>query len=540
MFKSLLIVTSIVLFPLSLIQAQVSQEWVRRYGGPDGNISHARKVVADTKGNVYVTGDSWGDSTNSDYTTIKYNSSGVQKWIQRYSSIGNNIDISRDIVVDNSGNVYVTGYVIEDFATIKYDSLGVQQWIQIYNGPANSSDRAYAIALDDFDNVYVTGYSRGMGTSDDFATIKYNSQGIQQWVSTYNGTANSDDAANSISVDNFGNTFVSGASTGTGTGYDFTTIKYNSTGVQQWARIYNGPGNSSDAGISTAIDNVGNVIVSGYSIGVSGNYDGTTIKYNSLGVLQWTQIYNDSANNADFLRSVKSDSSGNVYTTGLSVGNGTGQDIITIKYNSEGFQQWVQRYNYTNGDDGGVSLALDNTNNIYIAGTSETTSGQKDYDYVTLKYNSSGVIQWVQRYNGTGNGIDIAQSVAVDNMGGVFITGQSVGNVTPAYEFATIKYSQPTNITIGNSRAVTFSLNQNYPNPFNPTTTISFSISKNSFVKLQVFNITGKEIKTLVNDYRQAGSYNVTFDAANLPSGVYYYELSTGQNTSVKRMVLLK
>jgi len=83
-------------------------------------------------------------------------------------------------------------------------------------------------------------------------------------------------------------------------------------------------------------------------------------------------------------------------------------------------------------------------------------------------------------------------------------------------------------------------MSQNYPNPFNPTTTISFSITKNSFVKLKVFDITGKEIKTLVNDYRQAGNYNVTFDAANLPSGVYYYRLSAGQNTSVKRMALLK
>jgi hypothetical protein len=85
-----------------------------------------------------------------------------------------------------------------------------------------------------------------------------------------------------------------------------------------------------------------------------------------------------------------------------------------------------------------------------------------------------------------------------------------------------------------------FLLWQNYPNPFNPSTTITFSIPIGSFVKLKVFDITGKEVKTLVNDFKQAGSHNVTFDAGNLPSGVYYYELTAAQNTSVKRMVLLK
>jgi len=91
-----------------------------------------------------------------------------------------------------------------------------------------------------------------------------------------------------------------------------------------------------------------------------------------------------------------------------------------------------------------------------------------------------------------------------------------------------------------NNSPESFSLSQNYPNPFNPTTSISFTIATNSFVTMKVFDITGKEIKILVNDYRQAGNYNVTFDAVNLPSGVYYYRLSAGQNVSVKRMVLLK
>ncbi|MBI5727716.1 MAG: choice-of-anchor A family protein, partial [Ignavibacteriales bacterium] len=86
-----------------------------------------------------------------------------------------------------------------------------------------------------------------------------------------------------------------------------------------------------------------------------------------------------------------------------------------------------------------------------------------------------------------------------------------------------------------------FSLAQNYPNPFNPTTTISFSIPSAERVTLKVFNILGKEVATLINsDYRVAGSYKVSFNAAQLPSGVYFYRVQAGKYISSKKMVLLK
>lgn len=85
-----------------------------------------------------------------------------------------------------------------------------------------------------------------------------------------------------------------------------------------------------------------------------------------------------------------------------------------------------------------------------------------------------------------------------------------------------------------------FSLNQNYPNPFNPTTNISFNIPNNGEVKLEVFNIQGQRVATLVDGFRSAGEYSVTFDAANLASGIYTYRLSTENSVQVKSMVLIK
>ena len=115
-----------------------------------------------------------------------------------------------------------------------------QEWVARYNGPGNSNDRATSIAVDGSGNIYVTGNSRVTGTGDDYATIKYNSSGVQQWVRIYNGSGDSTDYALSIAVDGSGNVYVTGLSTGSGTGYDYATIKYNSEGLEQWVARYNG------------------------------------------------------------------------------------------------------------------------------------------------------------------------------------------------------------------------------------------------------------------------------------------------------------
>jgi hypothetical protein len=85
-----------------------------------------------------------------------------------------------------------------------------------------------------------------------------------------------------------------------------------------------------------------------------------------------------------------------------------------------------------------------------------------------------------------------------------------------------------------------FNLSQNYPNPFNASTKIKYSVPSNEFVKMVVFDITGKEITTLVNENKTAGIYEITFDASNYPSGVYYYKLTADNFTETRKMILIK
>jgi len=85
-----------------------------------------------------------------------------------------------------------------------------------------------------------------------------------------------------------------------------------------------------------------------------------------------------------------------------------------------------------------------------------------------------------------------------------------------------------------------FSLSQNYPNPFNPTTIIEYSIIKDGQVNLEVFDVLGREVAELVNEQKAAGSYSVEFDASNLPSGIYFYVLTSGSFKDSKKLLLLK
>src|SRR3984893_14076343 len=276
-------------------------------------------VTTDTSGNVYVTGSSLGSGgTGLDYATVKYNSSGTQQWASRYNGTAGGDDIAYAIAVDGSGNVYVTGSSLGsggtglDYATVKYNSSGTQQWAAIYNGTAGSNDIAYAIAIDSSLNVYVTGSSLGSSVGLDYATLKYNSSGTQQWASRYNGLANGDDIAYAMAVDSSLNVYVTGSSLGSSVGLDYATVKYNSSGTQQWASRYNGPANGDDIAYAMAVDASNNVYVTGSSLGSSVGLDYATVKYNSSGTQQWASRYDGTASGDDIATLLKFDLSGSI------------------------------------------------------------------------------------------------------------------------------------------------------------------------------------------------------------------------------------
>jgi hypothetical protein len=530
MTKKLLFLLILLLATIPAFAETVDTAWVRRYNGPGNAYDGANAIAVDNSGNVYVTGESYSDQTGTDCTTIKYYSNGDISWVRRYNGRVNDHDEGYVLTIDDSGNVYVAGYCCynynsgtsADYVTVKYYSNGNTAWARTYNGPGNGDDLAYAITVDDSGNVYVTGESPGNGTGYDYATIKYYPDGDTAWVRRYNGFGDYYDYAYDIAADDSGNIYVTGLSPRSGTISDYTTIKYYPNGDTAWVRRYNSTGTSADCAGAIAVDDSSNVYVTGTS---------GTIKYDAEGNELWTGLWGGI--------DIALDASHNVYVTD------GGYDFITARYYPNGDTAWVRSYNGPgNGYDYGNAVAVDSSGNVYVTGDSPGNGTISDY--ATIKYYSDGDTAWTERYNGPGNALDHATAIAVDSSGNVYVTGHSGDFIHPDY--ATVKYVQTSDVVDepGYEQIPSeFVLSQNYPNPFNTSTKIEFALKNSGFVSLNIYNILGRKVRTLVSEDLSIGNKSIVWDGKddsgnNVASGTYFYRIKTKDFSESKKLVLLK
>ncbi|MBI3520513.1 MAG: hypothetical protein HY062_14340, partial [Bacteroidetes bacterium] len=173
---------------------------------------------------MYVAGATLNGSGNYDILLAKYNSLGNQLWIQQYAGASNGTDAAVGLIVKDT-YVILTGAVCNntvvpesDIITIKYSAAGVFQWASTYDGTGNYIDVGAVVDIDPYGNVYVTGPSYNASYNTDYVTIKYNSSGTQQWVNRFDYGAHMDDAP--VVLDASGSSIVvAGAVTYTPNGY---------------------------------------------------------------------------------------------------------------------------------------------------------------------------------------------------------------------------------------------------------------------------------------------------------------------------------
>ena len=368
------------------------QQWVTRYDGPAHDWDMPEAIAVDLSGNVYVTGESIGGAGHYGFATIKYNSAGQRQWIARYKGKAAGDDFAFALAVDSAGNVYVTGESFSSpfeavMVTVKYNSGGQQQWVARNDQPGIGAGHAIAIGV--AGDAYVTGFNNGTGTND-YVTIGYDSAGQQQWIARYDGPGQDSDIAEAIALDQSGNVYVTGLSVGSAGDYDYATIKYDSAGQQQWVARYDGPGHDWDLAVDIAVDQSSNIFLTGESIGTAlPDYDYATIKYDSAGQQQWVSRYNGTSNGDDEATALALDGGGNVYVTGASTNpDDNSYDYVTIRYDPAGREQWVVRYNGPgNSFDIARGMAVDRSDNVYVTGNSVGLGTGSDY--VTIKYRQS-------------------------------------------------------------------------------------------------------------------------------------------------------
>jgi hypothetical protein len=391
-------------------------------------------------------------------------------------------DLGTGIVVDGSGNVYVTGDSgmpwngpsgepplnahtgWSDIFVLKLNASGAYQWHTFYG--SNNNDGSAGIALDSSGNVYVAGWSElTWGTprhafsefGQNLFVLKLNSDGAHQWHTFYGTSYNN---AISWGVAVHGNdVYVSGSCTASwGTPLnpfngvqDIFVLKLNSDGDNQWHTYYGSSGDF-DFGEGIAVDGAGGVYVTGQSLatwngpsgqnplnGYSGGGDIFVLKLNSSGTYQWHSFFG-SIDYDDYGKGIAVDGAGYIYVTGFSnetwgapINPHSGaSDVFVLKLNSSGAYQWHTFFGSPSGDDG-TGIAVDSSGNVYVTGTYINNGG---FDIFVLKLNTSGAYQWHRIY-GAASAYDHGYGIAVDGNRSVYVTGESFATWgTPLHGFS--------------------------------------------------------------------------------------------------------
>lgn len=264
------------------------QLWALPYSQDHNNVTTGMAI--DANDNLYVTGWSTdGGAFEQRGFTLKYSTSGARLWVQTTDNLDEPLAGNNAIVLDAAWNVYVLGTAspippstetesqTSEAYVEKYTPSGTLAWSSTKQGVGSQ-----AIGLGSSGDIYITGpqtVSLGATSAiENFSTSKLNSSGTFEWTKTYNGTGSGNDEPFVLAVNLEGDVYVTGQSSSSSEGFDYATVKYDSSGDQLWVARYNGPGNGNDLPAGIAMSG-GNLYVTGTSVGSDGQAGWATLDY---------------------------------------------------------------------------------------------------------------------------------------------------------------------------------------------------------------------------------------------------------------------
>lgn len=553
--KTIYLTLLVFLITASRLYTQVSQQWEHIY---DNNNLHdnLEKTIVDNQGSVFLIGQKsmYSGSYMPQPFVTKVSTGGVLQYTRTFTHPYVEHPNARGIYLtggapDNLGNILVTGFIdsgagYRKAVLIKYNNVGDTMWAR-YMGIGDTMRYCewHDVKIDNGGNIFVTGsnYNFSGPSFRAYITAKYNSSGVLQWCRRYTPSVAYSTSGYKcfLELDNSGNIIAASTfeRTSSSSSLDMQAMKFSSAGNLIWATAYNGPADGVDWTQGMKLDAAGNVYLIGRSTTINANAELGCIRFNAgTGAVDWTyKLDGTSTGGFDDAYAIDITSAGDIYISGVLYNNSTFEDGVLVKLNTSGAEQWKKieatgfetKFMDVKSDPTGVYVAIrSNSGPNYIAGI--------------RKYNAGGDTLWNSNYH-VNTRAEMAKFINLGPSNNIYISGYENFANNTGYVFV-VRYTHFLSgvSNISNEIPSGFSLKQNYPNPFNPVTNINFNIPKSGFVKLTVFDITGKEIAKLVNSQLAAGTYNADFNASSLSSGVYFYKLETEGFTDIKKMILVK
>ncbi len=415
--------------------------WTKKYNGNLINsFSSPVDMKFDKNGNIILLGYAGrvenNIARNDSLLLMKYNSFGTLVWTAKTNN--DSIIYKANLEIDDSSNIYISGETAafsHQIRFTKYNSLGMNVWRSSY------FDKNYYYTAIDLvtgldGNHYIIASSSNLNFNSKWITIKFDNNGQQKWAS-YEDKDSSSDAYETPLLINVDNNFISVL------GYenknnisDFFLIKYDANGNKISERSYLDTTNEYVERVE--LDNLGNLYTAGFMQNPDKIY---LIKFDSFGNKAWsTNFLSGGIKGAETGMNLVFDNTGYIFlTTEDSTKRADINEVITSQYDiNSGKEIFTIRSNeYLQHQ--AVSMIMDNNRNTYFAGWIENGKGGNK-NFLTLKYDPFGKMLWSSRYFGPEHSIDMADAVAVDNNGNVYVTGESIG-INSNFDFATIKYN---------------------------------------------------------------------------------------------------
>lgn len=507
----------------SLAHAEPAVEaWVKTYPFPP--YTYGAMITIDPSDNVVSVGYAPGAS---DLVTTKYDPAGNILWERHYAMQDREVRASW-VTTDGDGNVIVAGYpqtfssnpVQTGLLTIKYDSDGVFLWDDLYAGTWAFAVRAVA---DGGGNIFVTG--RAWFGTYDFVTVKYAPDGSRVWLDVFD-QGGGFHTPTSMDLDANGNLLVAGGGLSGG----MITTLYDASGQRQW--VVERPGG---AGSSVEWTNDGHFYLTGTWYSQATSNDVRLLKYDAAGTLVWERFYDFGGSESGTRLAL--DTQGNVYVTGY---RGGYTNWLTLRMDPDGNLLWSRvQDSHPAYDEFPNFLVTGPENEVYITGSGgpSPVPGQSYIQMLTLRYNADGSTAWEGRhYAWASRGVGLA--LASDNS--VYAVG--LGN-----SITTIKYAQtPVGVPApANGGVGRVALLAPEPNPFGADVTLRYSLAQASHVRLEIFDLSGRQVASLVDAARGAGDHQIVWDGrdsrgAATPAGVYVTRLSSGSSEASRKIVRMR